>query len=639
MRVERHSAGVTASGDLYQRPTIILPPLPVPIPGPVPPVPLPGPTPAVPLLGPPPNPALGIPIFTRSRYRYYLRITQIAEGFVFGTSFTLGFELRRFNAGVWTNDGAFTALMTWVPAPAGYPSPGDYLTGDVKNAANVVVGRLTMGWLSSYLRKATIEIDSVPVSEAPLDNGAGVNWKSIFDGVGWDVTVVPSNTNVLEPSGNSWSDAEMHAAMLARRDASNLDAEWRYHVLAVRNIDSTPRGIMYDVGATDSDNVPREGIGIASHWVIPNADPWGLVKNMRFGTAAKPYFRTAVHEIGHAMGLYHNTVDNGFMNTTDVIAASATPSNPFPNNIQWSHAPDDQKRLRHYPDVFVRSGGTAFGTASNTTPPITPTDVAEMPGLVLRVSPLLPSVPVGAPVRVNLDLVNESGAPLAVPESLGLKSGFVSGRVTDPSGTVRTFSPIILCVDQAPLRRLDPGQRVSDSLTLLRGGQGALFPLAGVYEIAVDVQWSIGGVECRATGTTKLMVTPAADHAHAVAALKVLSTPDALLVLALGGDHLVDGLAAVHAALDNAVLRPHFAFVEAKRVGERFNNRRPDLKRAAELIDEAAVMSGAEIKKAAKLVKAAGADASLHMGIARTLKKKATASHVSRDVQEAVDAI
>ena len=125
MRVERHSAGVTASGDLYQRPTILVPPPPIPIPGRVPPLPLPAPTPAVLLLGPPPNPALGIPIFARSRYRYYLRITQIAEGFVFGTSFTLGFELRRFNAGVWTNDGAFTALMTWAPSPAGYPSPGD----------------------------------------------------------------------------------------------------------------------------------------------------------------------------------------------------------------------------------------------------------------------------------------------------------------------------------------------------------------------------------------------------------------------------------------------------------------------------------------------------------------------------------
>ena len=38
-----------------------------------------------------------------------------------------------------------------------------------------------------------------------------------------------------------------------------------------------------------------------------------------------PYFRTAVHEIGHARGLYHNPVDNGFMHTTPDIAANAVP--------------------------------------------------------------------------------------------------------------------------------------------------------------------------------------------------------------------------------------------------------------------------------------------------------------------------
>ena len=63
------------------------------------------------------------------------------------------------------------------------------------------------------------------------------------------------------------------------------------------------------------------------------------------------------------------------------------------------------------------------------------------------------------------------------------------------------------------------------------------------------------------------MVTPPVDDAHAEAALKVLTTPDALLTLALGGDHLDEGIEAIQAALDNPVLRPHFAYIEAKRVG------------------------------------------------------------------------
>lgn len=234
MRIECHSNGRTASGDLYQRRVIKLP-----IPPKV-------------ILPPGPKPAAGIPILARTRYRYYLRVTQILEWFTIGQSFTLGFEVWRFTkssggwstGGTWTNEGAFTALMTWQAAPSGYPSSSDYPAGDVKNSNGAVVGRLTMGWVSQYLRKATVEIDRVNQSEATLSNGTGVDWKAIGNGIGWDITVNESDKNVAEPSGEFWSDAECHAAMLARRDASNLDKEWRYHILCVRRLDSTVRGII-----------------------------------------------------------------------------------------------------------------------------------------------------------------------------------------------------------------------------------------------------------------------------------------------------------------------------------------------------------------------------------------------------------
>jgi hypothetical protein len=596
IRVEAHSAGRTASGDLYQRPVILLPtPLPPPPPG--------GPVPTPhPVMLPGPNPANGIPVLARSRYRFYLRITQLLENFTTGTSFTLGFEMHKFTApNSWTNAGAFTALMKWVAAPAGFPSSGDYLEGDVKNAAGQVVGRLTMGWVSKYFRKATVEIDRVSVSEAPLNNGMGLDWKGVFDQVGWDVNLDVSNANVVEPSGPGWSDAEMHAAMLARRDASNLDTEWRYHILAVRTLDSTPRGIMYDVGATDSNNVPREGVGISSHWVIPNSPPWGTVKGLRFGTAAAPYFRTVIHEIGHAFGLFHNTVDNGFMNTTDVIAAACPAT--FPACVKWSYASDDLKRLRHYSDMFVRPGATTFGSASTATPPISPTDLdVQVPGLVLNVSALLESLPIGAPVRVNLELKNTGDAPAVAPETISMKSGFVTGKVVDPSGTVRDFAPVIRCVEESQLEILPPGGTVEDSLTLLRGGQGALFPMPGAYRIQVLVSWEMGGAEAAVLGETALMVTGAQDVGHAEAALKVLSTPDTVLTLALGGDHLKEGIDAIQTALKQKVLRPHFAWIEAKRLAQRFGKREADLEAAANLIDEETTMSAAEYRKAQKIL-------------------------------------
>lgn len=613
MRVECHSNGRTVSGDLYQRRLVVLP---VTLGFPIS-------FPRI-LLGPGPNPAAGIPILARSQYRYYLRVTQVLEYFTLSNKFTLGFQMYRFTTpNSWTNEGTFTAEMAWTTAPAGYPSPGDFLAGDVKNAAGAVVGRLTMGWVSSRLRRATIELDRVSVSEAPLNNGAGIDWQDIFDTVGWQVSLDVSDTNIGEPSGESWSDAEMHQAMLARRDAANLDAEWRYHVLSVRRLDSTSRGIMYDVAASDSNNVPREGAGISSHWTIPNADPWGLVKGQRFGSAAAPYFRTAVHEIGHALGLFHNTVDNGIMNTTDVIAASGTSTNPFPNNIQWTFAPDDAKKLRHYPDIFVRPGGTAFGTASPFTPPITPTDLqVEVDALELRVLPLLEAVPIGAPVRVNLELINLSDQPQLVPGSLSLKGGFVSGTVTDPTGNVRTFMPLVHCVEEHPLRVLQPGETVTQSATLLRGGQGALFPAAGPHQITVDVRWPAGEAEIVVTGSTTVMVTAAVDESHARAANAILSTPDTLLTLVIGGDHLDEGIAAIRTALSDPVLRPHYAYIEAKRLATRFGKRKPQWERVEELIEDATVMSPAEVQKARKLVATAGAAAPAKK-LAKTLDHKA----------------
>lgn len=635
LRVECHNNGRTASGDLYQRPIIWLP--------------RPGfpPGPPIPILLAGPNPTAGIPVLARSSYRYYLRVTQVLEHFTFGNSFTLGFEMWRFTkasggwstGGTWTNEGAFTALMTWQAGPVGYPSSGDYLAGDVKNSSGTVIGRLTMGWVSKYLRKATIEIDRVAQSESPLNNGAGVDWKAVGDGINWDITVDVSDANVAEPSGESWSNGECHQAMLARRDVSNLDAEWRYHVLCVRRLDATERGIMYDNGATDSNNVPREGCAISSHWVIPNTAEWGLVKGMRFGTATMPYYRTAVHETGHAMGLYHNTVNLGFMNTTDVISASATSTNPFPNNIQWSFANDDQKRLRHMPDIYVRSGGTPFG-ASYATTPISPTDlVVEATGLSLEVSPLLESVPLGAPVRVNLSLTNKSDKPMEAPASLSLGSGFVKGKVSDPGGRVRTFSPLVLCVDDLPFRTLQPGESITNSLTLLRGGQGALFPTSGVHHITVEVRWDAGGVEAIVTGETSVMVMPAVDENHARVAAQVLSTPDALLTLVLGGDHLAEGIGAIQAALKNPVLHPHFAFVEAKRVAEGFGKRKANLKAASDLIDDSTVMSPAEVKRAAALVKTEGTDSPAGKNIAKTLKSKTSTLMVSDEIKSLVDSL
>jgi len=640
LRVEHHSAGRTASGDLYQRPVLAVQQTPLVALTATAPKPVVVPVVARPplvFLGSPPSPAGGIPILPRSRYRYYIRVTTLPENFYFGNSFTFGFQLYRFTApNSWALESTLTATMARMAAPAGFPSTSDYAEGDVKDASGVVVARFTMGWLSNYFRRASVEIDTVSGSERPLDSGAGHTWATVMDELGWQTNVVLSDTNVVQPSGASWSDAEMHAAMLARRQAVNLDNEWRYHILAVKNIDSTPRGIMYDAGGTDSNNVPREGVGIASHWIIDQG--WGSVSGLRFGTAKAPYFRTAVHELGHAMGQYHNTADFGFLCTSDVIAAGATSANPFPGNIRWAFHATELKRLRHYPDPFVRPGGVAFGGASQTTPPISPADFEiGIDGLELEVRPLLEEVPIGAPVRIDYRLVNRSSQPVAVPLRLSLKSEAISGTVEDPSGTVRSFRTVVRCVEDDAFRMLGPGEEVTESATLMRGAEGALFGSPGLHKVTLQAHWEANGMVIATHGEASVLVSGVVDAQHGAAAHKVLSTPDAQLVLAIGGDHLTEGIAAIQAALDSPVLRPHFAVIEAKRLGRRFGARKADVKGAAELIDNSTVMSGAEVGKLATI--AADGTAAVTKDMAKTLKSKAKNVPMPSAARSALDAL
>ncbi|MBL8296651.1 MAG: matrixin family metalloprotease, partial [Bryobacterales bacterium] len=324
--------GFTASGDLYQRLTAD--------------------TPNGPVLQPPPDPRRGIPILPLKQYRLYLRVTDLpATGFFTGGRARFGFELYRFNSSnnTWAQEpgGTFRADLALRPTPPGFVNSADFFDGDVTNAAGAFAGRMSMGWVSSFFRRAAVEFDRVK----DADDVDIATFQRAFLDAGWEVSFFTSNSDVQEPNGEFWSDAEMHQALLARRDSADLDSEWRFHLLAVRRISSTERGVMFDTGATDSNKVPREGAGISCNWVIPNADPWGLVKGQRFGATGNPYVRTAVHEIGHAMGLVHNTVDNGIMNATNVIASNGTAQLPFPNNIVFQFHPDDTRRLRHYPDV------------------------------------------------------------------------------------------------------------------------------------------------------------------------------------------------------------------------------------------------------------------------------------------------
>jgi len=310
----------------------------------------------------PPGP--GIPIFPIADYTYYLRVTKIEPA---DPGFDLTFEalrffpkdVRMFNGGFvphWLPEGTLTARMMPAAAPAGYPQPDKFFVGDV--SVDTVPPQLQMGWVSPLLRRAVIEIDCVPDTHAPLDNGAGVTWQSIFKSLNWDVTAIDSNHDITKrDSSPRWTETDADSAMRQNRGNNDLDAEWRYYVLIAPLIFAPAEsdGFMY--------HRRREALFVAGQSVFPDQPQFGALRGKRLDTTIA-FLRTVVHEMGHAMGLGHNETGFHFMRPTPSIAQDSTADNPFPGNIDWSFDPDDAHRLRHWPDIAVRPGGAPVGVAN-----------------------------------------------------------------------------------------------------------------------------------------------------------------------------------------------------------------------------------------------------------------------------------
>lgn len=186
---------------------------------------------------------------------------------------------------------------------------------------------------------------------------------------------------------------------------------------------------------------------------------------------------------------------------------------------------------------------------------------------------------------------------------------------------------------------LEPGGAITESLTLMRGADGALFPTSGLHEIIVEVSWDVGEVVAAVSGSTTVMVTGAQSPSHAAAAHKVLATPDAHLVLVLGGDHLSDGVEAVQNAVADEVLRPHFAVIEAKRLAQRTAGRTPRMEEAAALLDKNAVVSGPELVRMAKLAQAAPAKTKGIAAMTQAIKARASERELAPAVSDALGAL
>lgn len=557
-----------------------------------------------------------IPVFPRNQYAFYFRLTRILEISNNGRSMAVHLESFHFEqkSHEWMISEPIRVELRYCITTDGT----HYWDGDVKTDDGLLSGRFIMTWIAPFFRQAVLEIDKTKDAEFPREfphddkDGAArkkITWKNLFREVGWDIEVIESHQE-LDPKDNKWRSPEIHDAMMRFRDSHDLDSEWRYHLLTVGHFERDKIfGIMYDE-STKGNKIPREGAAVAYNTPCPNYIRYGDFRKKPFHTAGGAFFRTAVHEIGHAMMLRHprNPRENHIMQITDNLARYPNVHERFPNNIKWCFSPKDHHLLCHLPDIAIRPGGLSFRNKLYAIPISERDEVLRADGLELEVNAQHDLVPIGAPIRINFKLKNVSGEKKEVPGSLSIKTGGISGYVIEPTGTSQDFSTIVHSIGDITTEKLEKNEEKIHSVTLLWGAKGPLFPSPGFYRIVIEVEWTVDGTRVQCCGSTGIMVSAPKDDKHARAALTVFSNPDILVTLAVGGDHMKEGNEIIEKAIENPTLKPHFNILKAKRYGMRFFSRDPNLAKACDIIEddkdaeEETVMSHAEVYRMAKIL-------------------------------------
>ena len=489
-----------------------------------------------------------IPIYKRRDYHSYLKGTNAT---LFGFApvggecpFTLTFDEFVYNPPATGFDGSFNANPTrTVRFVMKKTSTSDLYTGNAY-AGSTKIGTVSMRWVSSYFRRAKLQIHTLDGAVAPAAVN-GEDFPTVFATAGWDLTVVDGGT-ISMPStitGQSetdcWSTSELHTLMesVPGYDPTDLDTVWRSHLLVVQAELGCSRGVMFD-SSGDLNDIGREGSSTFSDdgYNASHSSNFGAVEDEMQRNVPRAFLRSASHEVGHAFNQIHQMfeggADNSIMTVTpsvaDVLAANGQ---TFPDDILLAFNDTVKRHLKHYPDPAVRPGAMSFfGTAVGAPEPA---DVAWIETLEVEVKPSADNVRLGEPLSLTWKLTNTGKRPVPVPEDLTTRALVSRVSVTDPDGKVTFMRPLDLesCA-RIRLVTLEPGASLTGETVLCYGRDGFAMEKPGRHTVEVIVLWELAGVPVAAAGEADVWVAyPRSNQDNRVAAL--LLDPDVGRAVAL----------------------------------------------------------------------------------------------------------
>jgi hypothetical protein len=449
-------------------------------------------------------------------------------------TFSLTFDEFRYDHPATGFDGSFPAAPTrTIRFSFKHTGTADYYDGNAWEGGTLL-GTVTMRWVSSSFRRATLVIHRLEGADEPQPVGSEY-FTTVFQTAGWHLTVssegevpLPASLVGVQDPNECWAFENMATLMesLPGYDPAELDSVWRAHLMAIPAELGCSRGWMFDSGTGNPNDIGREGAVTQSHDGYPAGDSsnFGAAEDGLQRDFPRAFLRSASHEVGHTFNQIHQAFeggnDNSIMTTTpsvaDVLAADGL---VFPDDINLGFNLTVRRHLVHLPDPAVRPGGMDFFGSAITAPQAD--QVAWLPELQLTIDADTSSLALGEPLLLRWTVRNIGQLPMAVPRSVDVASLTARVSVTDPHGQVTFLRPAqqLACV-QNPLRDLKPNESVSGNTTVFWGRDGFTFRAPGPHVVEVMLLWQIGGLDVGVDGEQSVWVSyPVSENDNRVAAL------------------------------------------------------------------------------------------------------------------------
>jgi hypothetical protein len=536
-----------------------------------------------------------IPIYPRSRYNSYLKVTAVNIPFISIGPCRIHLTVEEYDytqppAGSF--DGTFptTASRTMdiylapVTPPTGFPGP--YFTGQVY-IGGILQSNLsvTLGWVSPMLRRATVELHVMTGSVAPTGVG-GEFLDTIYTKAKWQLTVLTDPTPVPVPvtapptdPTNCWPSSALHNVMTALADFSavNLDTTWHMHVLVVQARLGCGRGVMFD-----TINVPREGVATFCEDGYPHTESafFGAAADQMQRNVPRAFLRSCTHEITHGFNQIHQEqeggADNSVMTTTpsvsDVIHAAG---GTFPVDINLDFNEHVRHHLQHLPDPVVRPGGMTFTAGHNGIPvpsvdePEGAQEIIEHPFLKLTLRAKKERLKIGEPLPLSWKLTNTGHSAIRAPNFVGIEHDFADLSVMKPDGSTLDVAPFVVICDASQLTDLNPGDTRTAEHQLFWSTQGFSFDSPGKHTVKLDISWWSGDLKIGATDAIDIFVDyPVTAQDNDI--IEQMMNPEVGKFIALGGHayHLDEAVSRIE-----AVMRGHKDHEVAEAMAEYYDEK------------------------------------------------------------------